>query len=385
MYTLIFDIGNTNKKAFLFDEALSIITQEQTTFPEVKDEDGFPCDDLSAITQWMQDTLDRYKTEYGSRLTTLNFSTYGATLVHLDQDGRPVTPLYNYLKPFPNDLWAEFYATYGPEERLSVETASPALGMLNSGLQLYWLKKHHSEQFARIRHTLHFPQYCSYLFSEQLTTEYTSIGCHTALWNYSARDYHDWVKKEDLVRLFPALQSSNTSFNKGGLKIGSGIHDSSAALLPYLLRDPEPFMLLSTGTWNICLNPFNAEPLTTAELQADCLNYLRIGGQPVKASRLFLGNMYEEMMEELKAKHSERKDYERAHAKLIEELVQMQVEAIRLAQGNTGIRRMYIDGGFVKNEAFVNGLQKALPDFEIIAAEVPNGSALGAALASGAT
>ena len=39
------------------------------------------------------------------------------------------------------------------------KTASPLLGSLNSGLQLYRLKKEQPEVFQKIHHALHLPQY----------------------------------------------------------------------------------------------------------------------------------------------------------------------------------------------------------------------------------
>ena len=39
------------------------------------------------------------------------------------------------------------------------------------------------------------------------------------------------------------------------IAVGAGLHDSSAALIPYLSAFREPFILLSPGTWCISLNP----------------------------------------------------------------------------------------------------------------------------------
>jgi predicted NBD/HSP70 family sugar kinase len=39
---LIFDIGKTNKKVLLFDQNLKILVEEETRFPEITDDDGFP-------------------------------------------------------------------------------------------------------------------------------------------------------------------------------------------------------------------------------------------------------------------------------------------------------------------------------------------------------
>ena len=71
------------------------------------------------------------------------------------------------------------------------------------------------------------------------------------------------------------------------LNIGIGLHDSSAALIPYLKLKRNKFILLSTGTWSIALNPFDSRPLTEYDQVHDGLCYMSFEGKPVKASRLF--------------------------------------------------------------------------------------------------
>jgi L-fuculokinase len=83
------------------------------------------------------------------------------------------------------------------------------------------------------------------------------------------------------------------------VQVGVGIHDSSSALASYLIKIKEPFLLISTGTWSITLNPFPVRELTFEELQNDCLNFLSIHGKTVKASRFFLGYELDKQVEKL--------------------------------------------------------------------------------------
>jgi hypothetical protein len=112
--------------------------------------------------------------------------------------------------------------------------------------------------------------------------------------------YHDWVYEEGLDEKFPPVLRSNAAIDvtihDKKIKAGIGLHDSSSALIPYLACFSEPFILISTGTWCISLNPFNDEPLTAEELQKDCLCYLEYHGRPVKAARLFAGNEHEQQV-----------------------------------------------------------------------------------------
>lgn len=427
--TAIFDIGKTNKKFFLFDSQMQEIHKAYSRFDEIQDEDGFPADDLHAIRSWIREQFDLMLHNEEFELQSLNFSTYGASFVHVDRYGEPVAPLYNYLKPYPDDILQSFYDKYGDPLTLAGETASPALGMLNSGLQLYWLKYAKPEIFARIRWSLHLPQYISYMFTGIPVSDYTSIGCHTALWNYDKDDYHDWVYAEEIDRILPPIVSTSTSIcmNYQGrqIRVGTGIHDSSSALLPYIMADRKPFLLLSTGTWSIALNPFSDEVLTETDLSNDCLNFMRIDGKPVKAARLFLGNEYKRQAEML-CRHFQKPygahkvvsfdpefyhkwkapneryfrlesiqlvedqpaatnyaafgTFEEAFHRLMIELVDLQVKAARRAIGNTPIRKLYVDGGFADNDIFVHLLSIHFPDYKLRTTQSPLGSALGASM-----
>ena len=82
-------------------------------------------------------------------------------IFYIDKEGKVLTPLYNYLKDYPADLKNDFYHKYKGKEAFAVKTASPVLGSLNSGMQLYRLKYEQPEIFKRIAHVLHLPQYLS--------------------------------------------------------------------------------------------------------------------------------------------------------------------------------------------------------------------------------
>jgi sugar (pentulose or hexulose) kinase len=109
------------------------------------------------------------------KIKAINFSTYGASLVYIDKDGKPLTPLYNYLKSYPADLQEQFYTLYGGEITVAHETASPVLGSLNSGLQLYRFKQKQPANYRKLKYALHLPQYMSYLITGVACTDITSI------------------------------------------------------------------------------------------------------------------------------------------------------------------------------------------------------------------
>jgi sugar (pentulose or hexulose) kinase len=394
----VFDVGKTNKKLFLFDESYNIVFERSARFNEIEDEDGFACENLDALKKSIFDSLNEVKRLKEFRLEAVNFSAYGASFVYLDIHGEAIAPLYNYLKPYPQKLKKHFYDTYGDEAKIAFETASPALESLNSGLQVYRIKHEQPDLFKRIKYALHLPQYLSYLISGRAFSDCTSIGCHTALWDFEKNDYHNWVKKEGLTKILAPIAPSNgvvePADEKVHYQVGMGLHDSSAALIPYLASFSMPFVLLSTGTWSISLNPFNQSPLTAEELEKDCLNYIQYKGKPVKASRLFSGHEYDVGVKAIAEKYGEdvikyrsitidtelKGDDITAYFELMHNLVAKQKEATDLVLNNSPVKRIFVDGGFSKNAVFMNLLAQAYPDIEVYAASMAQATALGTAL-----
>jgi len=425
----ILDVGKTNKKVFVFNAGYEVIYEDTVVLNETQDEDGDPCEDLMALSRWTLATINALIQDPRFDIRAINFSAYGASFVLLDSTGKLAAPLYNYLKPLDSGLIQQFCNLYGGESQLALQTASPVLGNLNSGIQLYRLKKSKPEIFQSIRLALHLPQYLSYLFTSQPCSDLTSIGCHTMLWDFNKQEYHQWVFQEHIDKILaPVLPSDQVITIESGKRViaaGIGLHDSSSALIPYLASFSEPFVLLSTGTWCIALNPFNDQGLTQEELDQDCLCYISFKGRPVKASRLFAGHEHEEQVLRiathfgapmnfyhglelnvhfesgilnqpsqsfinsagLKQSGFEYRNLDgfenavQAYHNLIADLVNIQVTALHLVLHHTLVKNIFVDGGFSKNRLYMQVLANALPEYKVFGASVAQASALGAALA----
>lgn len=427
----ILDVGKTNKKLFLIDEGYNIVAEYAQQLAEITDEDGFPCDDLPKLQQLLGDFLQQIIQLTDYEVKAVNVSAYGASFVYINAAGEPVFPLYNYLKPYNPDLQNRFYSSYGGEAAFSRSAASPVLGNLNSGMQLYRLKYEQPDRFAQVQYALHLPQYLAYTISKVPVSEMTSIGCHTNLWNFDTQEYQAWVEQEGLLEKLSAIVPSDAVYtcevHSQTLACGVGLHDSSAALIPYLACEQEPFVLLSTGTWCIALNPFNASSLTDDQLQHDCLCYLSYQGKPVKASRLFAGHFHEQEAKRIAAHFGVADDFYKhiktdnlllealrpriapatndvlndvsvaafahrqmtlftnateAYHQLMLDMVVQQVHALAFVlEGSQPLRKLFVDGGFSNNPLFMHLLAKACPQLEVYASQVPQASAIGAALA----
>ncbi|MGF7139894.1 FGGY-family carbohydrate kinase [Roseimarinus sediminis] len=425
---VVFDIGKTNKKVLLFNEALQVVEQQEQKMNTITDDEGFECDDLASIEQWVIESLKNYLSRPSLEVVAVNFSTYGASLVFLDEKGRPLTPLYNYLKPVEEHIAHRLFEKYGGEEEFCRQTASPSLGLLlNSGIQILWMKETRRELFDRTASILHFPQYLSFLFTNKVLAESTSIGCHTYMWNFDQNSYHRWLADEEIDLPAPVSNTRLVEAEVDGkhLKVGVGIHDSSASLVPYLMGSDEQFVLLSTGTWCISMNPYNDEVLTADELRNDCLNYINIYQKPVKSARYFMGHIHDVNVERINTHFgaadddykkvllskslleqqmkSGRKvffkkgtpegyldeaadlnlfaDFNEAYHQLMFDLSDETIHSLQLVvPKHDNVSALIVSGGFARNPIFMQYLAARFPDKKVYTSEIDNASALGAAM-----
>jgi sugar (pentulose or hexulose) kinase len=279
-----------------------------------------------------------------------------------------------------------------------------------------------------MKQVLHLPQYLSWRVHGQIRSEHTSVGCHTAMWDFDNMAYHAWLKAEGITLPppSPVEETLQVPVGEGTMAAGIGIHDSSASLVPYLKFATEKFILVSTGTWCITMNPFNGERLSQEELSKDCLCFLSARQKPVKSSRFFLGRIHDTHVELLEQAfgmeagshktlvprkgelenlaHRERRpvffadgipdgwvddsvdprsfrDFHSAYASLMADLCRLAVASIRLViPSGDDTRHLYISGGFARNPYFTGLISRAFPHKEVYTSRVDNATSLGAAL-----
>jgi sugar (pentulose or hexulose) kinase len=416
----VFDIGRTNRKAVVFDEAYRVLDTSFFGTEELTAGDGYTQLDIPTLRSQVLRTAESLLADPRWEVKAINFTAYGATLVNLDAKAEPVHAVTDYLDPFPEEWKDSFDVEHGPIREVCMRTASPWLGNLNAGLQLYALRKSDQDLFRSVRQSVYLPQYVSSILTGRFFSELTSIGCHTMTWDFAKGAYHEWVMKEGVESAFPPLRHADETLEcvieERRILCGIGLHDSSSALIPYLRSFTEPFLLLSTGSWSICLNPFDGGVLTPEELDADCVNYLRVDGRPVKASRLPLGLIHDAAVESLSRRLScppgdfremswdedafrfvssryrseplGEGDFDptlwsgavEAYHALMYHLMARQEGQVRRVLSK-GISTLYVDGGFSRNGIFLRMLARAMPESKVFAAEVGQSTALGAAVA----
>ena len=110
---LVFDIGKTNQKYFLFDADFKILAREKISIPKIEDEQGHIAENIQEIVSWMKKSFQTLLASEIFEIHMVSFSGFGATLIHLDDNGHLVAPVYDYLKPVDNDTFIPFYRKRG--------------------------------------------------------------------------------------------------------------------------------------------------------------------------------------------------------------------------------------------------------------------------------
>src|SRR4029077_21226741 len=147
-----------------------------------------------------------------------------------------------------------------------------------------------------------YPQYWAWRLTGVAASEVTSLGSHTDLWAPRRGDVSSLVKALDVESLLPPLRGAFDPLgpikpeiaDRTGLapetQVFCGIHDSNAALLPYLVSRQTPFTVLSTGPWVILLCV--GLPLDQLDPCDDTLANVDALGRPTACGRFMGGREY---------------------------------------------------------------------------------------------
>ncbi|MDR3334157.1 MAG: carbohydrate kinase [Treponema sp.] len=297
---VVIDIGMTNKKVALYDDALKQVDAHYRNFPPVLI-DGIETHDLEAMEEWFIQELAAYAAHYPIKVIAV--TTHGATFVCVGKDGKPSVPCVYYTHEPGDAFHARFYERFGSPEALQARTGTPALkGMINTGKGICFAQEHYPEQFKRTLHLLQYPQYWGYRFSGNIGAEGTYMGCHGYLWDHGAGRLSSVAEGLGVADCMPKQLGASWGVlgtitgelaAKTGLSpaviVTMGLHDSNSSLLPHFAKKGETgFVLNSTGTWCVSMNPVKQYGFAPEELGKVVFFNISAFGTPVKTA-IFLG------------------------------------------------------------------------------------------------
>lgn len=424
---LVFDVLHHLKFVTVFDQNYKVLYQKVEPKTYSFDEDGIECEDLPGLAAWIINETETLNSSQEFKITAINFTSYVGALVHLDANHQPIMPVYDIRRNLGykiNKAIDKALEKY-PEWRTDLQVAENSFQTV--GFQLLWLKITKPELFTRVKKSLSLAQYLQSIFTKQYFHDYSIIGCHSACWSFENNDYHPWLKEQGLNSVLLPIKNSNETIFAEGLKIGTGMYSKIAELQTFMAIEKDQFILLSTGAWTACLNPFNTDLVREKDLTNNCFSLLNGDGRIVRMARLFSGNEHSRQIQHL-ARHFGHDEshclnikfnhrivkklrqtieqvrpegtelgsmldspfmernlnnfscIEDAYHQFVMDLVAQQIASIRLTIDHQINRKIYVEGGLAKNEVFMNLLSEAFFNRIIYKVSFRNTASIGAAI-----
>ena len=312
----VIDIGMTNKKVAVYDDALRQLDAKYRSFaPKIVD--GLETHDLEGMEEWFLDELAQAAKRFS--IKAIAVSTHGATFVCLGRDGKAALPCVYYTHDPGGDFHQRFYETFGSATELQARTGTLALdAMINSAKGLYFAQRHFRDEFKNVATVLHYPQYWGFRLTGNAGMESTCMGCHTYLWDQVdgclssvARDLGmTGLLPEKLSNSWDALGTIRADIaERTGLApdtiVTLGIHDSNASLLPHFAKKGETgFTINSTGTWCVTMNPVKEYGFARDEIGKAVFFNISAFGTPVKTALFMGGQEMETWAKVLMSRHA---------------------------------------------------------------------------------
>lgn len=298
----VIDIGKTNVKLVLVDlNTLSEIAILKLPNHVLKD-GPYPHYDVDALWVFLIRSLKSFQQEHG--VDAITATTHGGSGVLLAEGVNLATPIMDY----DFDGLGEASEEYDKLRPSFHETGSPRLsGGLNFGAQMHWLFSRFPDVADRTQTIVTYPQYWTARLTGILSTEVTSLACHTDLWSPSKARVSSMVIDQGWERYFAPLKKADEKLGallpeisrETGIDentpVYCGIHDSNASLYPHILTQDAPFCVVSTGTWIVIMSVDDA--YVELDANRDTLMNVNALGHPTPSAKFMGGREFERLME----------------------------------------------------------------------------------------
>jgi L-fuculokinase len=209
----------------------------------------------------------------------------------------------------------EFFRNFGSREDLQLITGTPDFNLLlNMAKAIYYTRINFKDGFGNIRHILNLNEYIGFQLTGNAGAEPTYIGSHTYLWDFQRGYWSDVAEKLGIKSFLPAeinnpwdvlgtirMEIANTTGLDKDTIVTHGIHDSNAALLPYLISMDEDFVLNSTGTWCVVMHEEDKVNFNEDEIGKLVFFNISTFSNPVKTS-IFMGGLEYDQYHEILCK-----------------------------------------------------------------------------------
>jgi sugar (pentulose or hexulose) kinase len=257
----VLDLGKTNKKVVLINRALRVIEERSMSLPAQVATDGLLEEDTDGITDFLKTALHDLSTTWTIR--GIGLSCHGGTWAGIAADGSLAGPVIAYDSAVADQaqLDTAFYELQDAAAA-QAETGTCDLPLLiNPAKSIFALQQFRPEQASKTTAIQHYPAFWAGKLCGQAVAERTYALNHSYLHRIpdatpstlaaalGIQVPEKWADSWAIAGALTEEWQANTGL--GPIPVGVGLHDSNAALLPYLIdsQREDDFALLSTGTW----------------------------------------------------------------------------------------------------------------------------------------
>ncbi|MBB3977591.1 sugar (pentulose or hexulose) kinase [Rhizobium azooxidifex] len=255
----VLDIGKTNIKLSAVTRD-GVIAETLSVANAVRSGPPWRHHDLEGIGDWVFSGLAPLSRRHPLDTFVATGHGSGAVLVGPDpDDGCGVAlPMIDYEQPLPDAI----DRAYRPLAGSFRDRGSMIMhGATHQARQLLWMETAEPERFARARWFLCSPQYWAFRLTGVAAAEATSRGAQSHLWNTPDARPAPIVTARGWQRLMPEFVPAWASLGTvrpvlaarfglpSGLRVLTGIHDSSANFYRYQAAGLADAAVVSTGTW----------------------------------------------------------------------------------------------------------------------------------------
>lgn len=297
-HVLVFDIGKTHVKVSILNERCVELYQNRTSNTTLQTK-PYHSYDVDGIWAWFKSELSKLAPRFD--IGSISIATHGAAAALINPlTGKLILPVMDYeFDDYPDNL-PDYRALRPPV----AQTGSPEFPAgLNLGRQLNWQCQLMSAENKNKAVLLMYPQYWSWKLSGKLSTEITSLGCHTDLWDVQSNAPSSLLQKLGLAHALPPIKKAwkpigtikeNLATELGlskNCEVYPGVHDSNAGYIP-VLRQPKKDRptVVSTGTWSVIMD--SQSDCSRLEPDKDMLVNIDAEGSPLATARYMGGREF---------------------------------------------------------------------------------------------
>lgn len=304
MSTAVLDVGKTNVKFVVFGEGGTLLYERQIPNASLADP-PYPHVDVQKIWNFLGEELRQTAKRF--KIKTLIPTTHGASCAVMNEHGL-VLPIMDYEFTSVEDITSR----YDPLRDAFNQSYSPAMPAgLNVAKQLAWQKFHLELEFAKVTMIVGYPQYWVWRLTGQFAFDISSMGAHTDLWRPVENRPTQLAQTLGFDKLLAPIQPPWTKIGllnnqvaeefgvSPNIEILCGIHDSNAALLPYLASRKTPFTVLSTGTWVVIMAIGHS--LSSLKTGQDMYANIDAEGRPIACLKFMGGREFANIVQDCKS------------------------------------------------------------------------------------